>query len=101
MSGNQALGAAGYFDMRCVDLHLCMISQCMTHGPLPAALQVHRCVAGGGKVLIPVGAAGRAQELVLLVQEAWQRLGLTGRVPLYHSGLMASRANALYRWGPT
>ncbi len=38
--------------------------------------QVHDCVAKGGKVLIPVFAVGRAQELLLMLEEYWERLGL-------------------------
>ena len=37
-------------------------------------------MSAGGKALIPVFAVGRAQELLILVEEAWQRLGLVGRV---------------------
>jgi hypothetical protein len=59
--------------------------------------QVISTVSGGGKVLIPVFAVGRAQELLLLVEDAWRRSGLAGRVPLYCSGAMAGRANVLYR----
>jgi len=59
--------------------------------------QVLRCVNRGGKVLIPVYAVGRAQELMILVEEAWQRLGLVGKVPIFFSGHMAARANGLYR----
>ena len=39
-------------------------------------------VGGGGKVLIPTFAMGRAQELLLLVRDAWARKGLQVRPPL-------------------
>lgn len=59
--------------------------------------QVVQCIQRGGKVLIPVFAVGRAQELMILVEEAWQRMGLVGKVPIFFSGHMAARANGLYR----
>uniref|UniRef100_A0A7S3QU97 Metallo-beta-lactamase domain-containing protein n=1 Tax=Dunaliella tertiolecta TaxID=3047 RepID=A0A7S3QU97_DUNTE len=59
--------------------------------------EVIQCIQRGGKVLIPVFAVGRAQELMILVEEAWQRLGLVGKVPIFFSGHMAARANGLYR----
>ena len=46
--------------------------------------QVHACVSEGGKVLIPVFALGRAQELCLLLDEYWSRVGL-GHVPIFFS----------------
>jgi hypothetical protein len=39
-------------------------------------LQVHQAVTSGGKVLIPVFAVGRAQELLLLLDELWERTQL-------------------------
>ncbi|GAX81273.1 hypothetical protein CEUSTIGMA_g8705.t1 [Chlamydomonas eustigma] len=56
---------------------------------------VHEIVSKGGKVLIPVFAVGRAQELLLMIEEFWERVGL--KVPIYFSGGMASRANLYYR----
>jgi Cft2 family RNA processing exonuclease len=38
--------------------------------------QVHQAVTSGGKVLIPVFAVGRAQELLLLLDEFWERTKL-------------------------
>jgi Cft2 family RNA processing exonuclease len=46
-------------------------------------------VNNGGKVLIPVFALGRAQELAILVEEYWQRCGLT--VPVYFSAGLTSK----------
>lgn len=40
-------------------------------------LQIHEAVLAGGKVLIPVFAVGRAQELLLLLDEFWERTQLT------------------------
>ena len=40
---------------------------------------VQDCVDKGGKVLIPVFAVGRAQELLLMVEEYWERMGIKVR----------------------
>ncbi|KAF8021146.1 hypothetical protein BT93_G1545 [Corymbia citriodora subsp. variegata] len=46
-------------------------------------MAVHKCVAGGGKVLIPTFALGRAQELCMLLDDYWERMNLN--VPIYFS----------------
>lgn len=56
--------------------------------------RVHQCVARGGKVLVPVFALGRAQEVMLLLDLYWERMAL--RVPVYYSRGLVSRANAHY-----
>ncbi|KFH07171.1 metallo-beta-lactamase domain-containing protein, partial [Toxoplasma gondii MAS] len=48
-----------------------------------------------GKVLIPVFAVGRAQELCMLLENYWERMHL--RFPIYFAGGMTERANAYYR----
>uniref|UniRef100_A0A915P779 Integrator complex subunit 11 n=1 Tax=Meloidogyne floridensis TaxID=298350 RepID=A0A915P779_9BILA len=57
--------------------------------------KVHETVQGGGKVLIPVFALGRAQELCILLDMYWERLEL--KVPIYFSAGLASRATEYYR----
>eukprot|EP00292_Cryptomonas_paramecium_P007142 CAMPEP_0113730174 /NCGR_PEP_ID=MMETSP0038_2-20120614/43010_1 /TAXON_ID=2898 /ORGANISM="Cryptomonas paramecium" /LENGTH=446 /DNA_ID=CAMNT_0000662201 /DNA_START=21 /DNA_END=1358 /DNA_ORIENTATION=+ /assembly_acc=CAM_ASM_000170 len=57
--------------------------------------QVSECVRAGGKVLIPVFALGRAQELCLLLDSYWERTGLT--VPIYFSAGLTERANWYYK----
>jgi integrator complex subunit 11 len=57
---------------------------------------VSRTVRDGGKVLIPVFALGRAQELCLLLDTYWERAKL-GYVPLMFASPMVERANAYYR----
>ncbi|GFR48973.1 hypothetical protein Agub_g10989, partial [Astrephomene gubernaculifera] len=52
-------------------------------------------VAAGGKVLIPTFAMGRAQELLMLITDCWERHGL--KVPIYFSSSMASRALVYYQ----
>lgn len=50
-----------------------------------------------GKVLVPVFALGRAQELMCLVEDHWTKLGLWDTVPVLYSAGMVPRANAYYR----
>lgn len=57
--------------------------------------QVHQTVAAGGKVLIPVMAVGRAQELLLLLENYWERMGLL--VPIYFSAGMVEKANLYFK----
>lgn len=56
---------------------------------------VSSCVAGGGRVLIPIFALGRAQELCLLLDGYWERAGLD--VPVYFSGGLTEKANEIYK----
>ena len=57
--------------------------------------KVHDCVQNGGKVLIPVFALGRAQELCLLIESYWERMNL--QVPVYFSAGLTERANEYYK----
>ncbi|KAE9551860.1 hypothetical protein FO519_004934 [Halicephalobus sp. NKZ332] len=57
--------------------------------------KIHEVVSGGGKVLIPVFALGRAQELCILLESYWERLNL--KVPVYFSPGLAEKANQYYR----
>ncbi|VDO96723.1 unnamed protein product [Soboliphyme baturini] len=57
--------------------------------------KVHDCVRRGGKVLIPVFALGRAQELCILLESYWERLNL--QVPVYFSPGLAEKANDYYK----
>jgi integrator complex subunit 11 len=57
--------------------------------------RVHETVARGGKVLIPVFALGRAQELCILIETYWERMGLS--VPVYFSAGLVERANLYYK----
>lgn len=56
---------------------------------------VHNCVGGGGKVLIPSFALGRAQELCMLLDDYWERMNL--KVPIYFSAGLTIQANMYYK----
>lgn len=57
--------------------------------------KVHDCVEKGGKVLIPVFALGRAQELCILLETYWERMNL--QVPIYFSLGLTEKANHYYK----
>ncbi|PHZ13322.1 Metallo-hydrolase/oxidoreductase [Rhizopus microsporus ATCC 52813] len=57
--------------------------------------KVHECVLNGGNVIIPVFALGRAQELCILIESYWERMGLN--VPIYFSTGLTERATEFYK----
>ncbi|EDV90788.1 integrator complex subunit 11 [Drosophila grimshawi] len=57
--------------------------------------KVHECVAKGGKVLIPVFALGRAQELCILLETYWERMNL--KYPIYFALGLTEKANTYYK----
>ncbi|XP_026478792.1 integrator complex subunit 11 [Ctenocephalides felis] len=57
--------------------------------------KVHECVDKGGKVLIPVFALGRAQELCILLETYWERMNL--KSPIYFAGGLTEKANNYYK----
>ncbi|KAJ1652614.1 hypothetical protein IWQ61_007090 [Dispira simplex] len=57
--------------------------------------KVYDCVTQGGKVIIPVFALGRAQELCILIETFWDRMGL--KVPVYFSAGLTEKANNYYK----
>ena len=57
--------------------------------------KIYDCIQNGGKVLVPVFALGRAQELCILIEQYWERLGL--KVPVYFSSGLIQRANEYYK----
>lgn len=56
---------------------------------------VYECVKNGGKVLVPIFVFGRAQEMCLLIDSFWERMGL--KIPIYLTTGMAEKANEIYR----
>ncbi|MEE6507359.1 hypothetical protein FKM82_021080 [Ascaphus truei] len=57
--------------------------------------KVHESVERGGKVLIPVFALGRAQELCILLETFWERMNL--KAPIYFSTGLTEKANNYYK----
>lgn len=57
---------------------------------------IHSVVSNGGKVLVPVFALGRAQELFILIETYWERMGL-GHIPIYFQAGLTLRANDYYK----
>ncbi|XP_065583381.1 integrator complex subunit 11-like isoform X2 [Artemia franciscana] len=57
--------------------------------------KVHECVNNGGKVLIPVFALGRAQELCILLETYWERMDL--KVPIYFAAGLTEKASSYYK----
>ena len=58
---------------------------------------IRQTVSSGGKVLIPVFAVGRAQELCLLLNTFWEQTGLGGKVPILFAAGMAEQATHYYK----
>lgn len=56
---------------------------------------VHECVDRGGKILIPVFALGRAQELCILLDTYWERMNL--KVPIYFAAGLTEKGNNYYK----
>ena len=57
--------------------------------------KIHSTVENGGKVLIPVFALGRAQELCILLESYWDRMKLD--VPIYFTAGLAEKATNYYK----
>lgn len=57
--------------------------------------KVHECIDKGGKVLIPVFALGRAQELCILLETYWERMNL--KAPVYFALGLTEKANNYYK----
>ncbi|RMD43019.1 hypothetical protein DV735_g2110, partial [Chaetothyriales sp. CBS 134920] len=54
---------------------------------------IHR----GGKVLMPVFALGRAQELLLILEDYWQRHPHLQKIPIYYTGNTARKCMIVYQ----
>jgi cleavage and polyadenylation specificity factor subunit 3 len=58
---------------------------------------IDRIVSRGGKCLIPVFALGRAQELLLILDEYWQANAHLQDIPIWYASKLASRALRVYQ----
>ncbi|KAB2628385.1 phospholipase D delta-like [Pyrus ussuriensis x Pyrus communis] len=57
---------------------------------------IHTTVAQGGRVLIPVFALGRAQELLLILDEYWSNHPELHNIPIYYASPLAKRCLSVY-----
>lgn len=105
MTADRHLGAARVRPGLCPDLLITETTYATTIRDSKRAREgdflkkVHDCVINGGKVLIPVFALGRAQELCILLDTYWERKNLA--VPIYCSQGLAERATQFFRFFTT
>ncbi|CAD5234979.1 unnamed protein product [Bursaphelenchus xylophilus] len=58
---------------------------------------IHEIVARGGRCLIPVFALGRAQELMLILDEYWESHPELHDIPVYYASSLAKKCMAVYQ----
>ncbi|EIM20151.1 Metallo-hydrolase/oxidoreductase [Wallemia mellicola CBS 633.66] len=58
---------------------------------------VHNIIRRGGRVLMPSFALGRAQELLLILDEYWQRNPDLHSIPIYYASNLARKCMAVYQ----
>ena len=58
---------------------------------------VDAIVRSGGKCLIPVFALGRAQELLLILDEHWQNTPEIQKIPVFYASQLAAKALRVYQ----
>uniref|UniRef100_A0A7S3A919 Cleavage and polyadenylation specificity factor subunit 3 n=2 Tax=Rhodosorus marinus TaxID=101924 RepID=A0A7S3A919_9RHOD len=59
--------------------------------------KVAQAVRRGGRVLLPVFALGRAQELLLILDEFWEAHPDLQEVPIYYASMLAKRCMTVYQ----
>jgi cleavage and polyadenylation specificity factor subunit 3 len=58
---------------------------------------VHSIIRRGGHVLLPAFALGRAQELLLILDEYWKKHPDLHNVPIYYASSLARKCMAIYQ----
>lgn len=58
---------------------------------------VHSIIRRGGHVLLPTFALGRAQELLLILEEYWKKHPELHSVPIYYASNLAKKCMAVYQ----
>ncbi|KAI9476393.1 MAG: beta-lactamase-like protein [Benjaminiella poitrasii] len=58
---------------------------------------IHNIVGRGGRCLMPVFALGRAQELLLILDEYWEAHPELDSIPIYYASSLAKRCMAVYQ----
>uniref|UniRef100_A0A1S4C9I3 Cleavage and polyadenylation specificity factor subunit 3-I n=1 Tax=Nicotiana tabacum TaxID=4097 RepID=A0A1S4C9I3_TOBAC len=61
---------------------------------------IHSTLMQGGRVLIPAFALGRAQELLLILEEYWSNHPELANFPIYYASPLARRCMAVYMASP-
>mmetsp|Transcript_113074 Transcript_113074/g.314729 ORF Transcript_113074/g.314729 Transcript_113074/m.314729 type:complete len:686 (-) Transcript_113074:55-2112(-) len=57
---------------------------------------VHQIVRAGGKCLLPVFALGRAQEILLILEDYWERNSDLHGIPIYYNSPMATKCLRIF-----
>lgn len=58
---------------------------------------IHSTISQGGRVLIPAFALGRAQELLLILDEYWSSHPELHNIPIYYASPLAKKCMAVYQ----
>ncbi|TBU18816.1 putative RNA-processing beta-lactamase [Ordospora colligata] len=58
---------------------------------------VQNVVLRGGRCLLPVFALGRAQELLLILEEHWGSNAMLHKIPIYYASALAKRCMGVYQ----
>lgn len=58
---------------------------------------IHSTISQGGRVLIPAFALGRAQELLLILDEYWSNHPELHNIPIYYASPLAKKCMAVYQ----
>ncbi|KAL9448410.1 hypothetical protein AB3S75_015818 [Citrus x aurantiifolia] len=58
---------------------------------------IHSTISQGGRVLIPAYALGRAQELLLILDEYWSNHPEFHNIPIYYASPLAKKCMAVYQ----
>ncbi|PKI74863.1 cleavage and polyadenylation specificity factor subunit 3-I [Punica granatum] len=58
---------------------------------------IHSTISQGGRVLIPAFALGRAQELLLILDEYWANHPELHNIPIYYASPLAKKCMAVYQ----
>lgn len=59
--------------------------------------RIHEIVQRGGRCLLPVFALGKAQELLLILDEYWQAHPELHSIPIYYASSLAKKCLAIYQ----
>jgi cleavage and polyadenylation specificity factor subunit 3 len=59
-------------------------------------LKIHQLIKGGGKVLLPTFALGRAQEIMLMLEDYWAKNPDLHKCPIYFNSPLALKCGRIY-----